>query len=132
MEFFTESVNPALDADHIRELVQIGNMPSLCQSVSEVLENRNDEGRIYCTWGEFAVNREEIRHGVRFTLPGCPNALAWSITCEEADGKTVIHCTINRQQHDTDFIESIQEFISDWRIGLNSYASHETEQQQCA
>jgi hypothetical protein len=29
-----------------------------------------------------------------------------------------IHCTINRNDHDADFIASIEQFVDDWQCGL--------------
>jgi hypothetical protein len=56
---------------------------------------------------------------VRFTLPRCPNALAWTVTAGiDTPEPVVVHCTINRAEHDADFIESIRLFVDDWRIGL--------------
>jgi hypothetical protein len=73
-------------------------------------------GEIDCLWGQFAVHREHIRDGLRFTLPDCPNALAWTTTV--APDGTLIHCTINRSEQDSDFIASIEDFVADWPRGL--------------
>lgn len=51
--------------------VTIERLPDWCASIDVVLEPSDAGGRIYCVWGEFAVSRETIRGGVRFTLPGC-------------------------------------------------------------
>ena len=45
-------------------------------SIERALADHGASGEIYTVWGRFRVHREEIRDGVRFTLPGCPNALA--------------------------------------------------------
>jgi hypothetical protein len=63
-----------------------------------------------------AIAVQRVRDGVRFTLPGCPNALAWTVTAEPEG--VLVHCTINRTEHDPDFIESIETFVEDWRTGL--------------
>ena len=34
---------------------------------------------------------------------------------------TVIHLTINRTEHDQDFIDSIQQFVADWKTGLEAH-----------
>ena len=62
-----------------------------------------------CIWGNFKINKEIIKNGVIFTLPICPNALAWTITKERIGGsdKILIHCTINKPEHEPDFIQSI-------------------------
>ncbi len=121
MEFFA-TARIGTDASALKSQVTLESLPVFCASIDTVLEQAGDSGRIYCVWGEFAVNRETIRDGVRFTLPGCPNALAWTITASlspEPDA-VVIHCTINRRQHDPDFIETIEAFVDDWRQGLEA------------
>ncbi|MFB1488969.1 MULTISPECIES: hypothetical protein [unclassified Thiocapsa] len=62
------------------------------------------------------MRREQIRDAVCFTLPGCPNALAWTVTAEP-DG-VLMHRAINRTEHDPNFIASIETFVEDWRAGL--------------
>ena len=118
MEFFSELDDSLLDGDRLKALLSIARLPDLCASISSVLVDQIDSGRIYCVWGEFAVNREELKHGVRFTLPGCPNALAWSVTTDPGCTRTVVHCSINKTEHDEDFIETIREFVRDWVNGL--------------
>lgn len=115
MEFY-QRLESACSSEQLRELVTLEQLPTLCASIDTLLEQHGDEGQIYCVWGSFQVTRQEIRDGVRFTLPGCPNALAWTITTGE-DG-IVIHCTINRAEQDADFIETIEQFVADWRTGL--------------
>jgi hypothetical protein len=124
MEFFA-SVRTAMDADALFDCLTVESLPQWCAGIDTVLEHTGDEGRIFCLWGEFTVRRERIRGGVRFTLPGCPNALAWTITTGlPPDPKNVvIHCTINRSSHDPDFIESIESFVADWAAGLASPVS---------
>ena len=119
MEFYAH-----LDEHHSPEVLQhqlsIDSLPRFCASIDKVLENNIDRGRIYCVWGEFSVQRENINGGVRFTLPSCPNAVAWTITSGHPSDpqQTVIHFTINRPQHDQDFIDSIEIFVADWLKGL--------------
>ena len=52
---------------------------------------------------------------MRFTLPDCPNALAWAVTAEPRG--TLVHATINQDQHDPDFLETIETFVANWRAG---------------
>ena len=119
MEFFAQL---AIDADQerIQQELTIDNLPRFCASIDKVLASTGDSGEIYCLWGQFRVNREPIRGGVRFTLPGCPNALAWTVTTDLAPepAQLVLHCTINRMEHEPDFIESIRMFVDDWKNGL--------------
>ena len=122
MEFFSETKNPALDIDTLRSLLSISRLPDLCQSITSVLSDDTDTGAIYCLWGEFIVNREQIKDGIRFSLPHCPNALCWTITGNtdsENVGDITVHCTINTKTHDEDFIDSIKQFVDDWSTGLS-------------
>lgn len=121
MEFFaTARVDAGVAA--LEQRLTLDRLPDWCASIDTVLEHSGETGRIYCVWGEFAVRRESIRGGLRFTLPGCPNALAWTITTElpPDPNAVVVHCTINRQEHDPDFIETIEAFVDDWRRGLEA------------
>ncbi|WP_462321286.1 hypothetical protein [Halochromatium sp.] len=117
MEFFA-TAQARLGAEQLQHELTGQRLPELCESIDQVLhwDAALDTGEIYCLWGQFKVNRECTRDGVRFTLPGCPNALAWTVTAA-ADG-TLVHCTINRSEHEPDFIESIEEFVADWAQGL--------------
>ncbi len=106
---------------HIQRNIQIANLAELCTSIEKVLSVQGDKGDIFCVWGEFKVYRELIRQGVRFTLPGCPNALQWTITAmNESKCHVRIHCTIEQPDHDADFIDSLQQFVEDWKSGLES------------
>jgi len=115
MEFYRQ-LERCSDEAQLQALLSLGRLPQLCDSIDELLEQQGDQGRIYCLWGSFQVNREPIKNGVRFTLPGCPNALAWTITAEAQN--VTIHCTINRPDHDADFLASIEQFVDDWQTGL--------------
>jgi hypothetical protein len=117
MEFFG-TARLVASADHLRDLITGPRLAEWCDAIDRVLNWREDldSGEIYCLWGQFAVRREPIRDGVRFTLPGCPNALAWTVTAEP--DCVLVHCTINRSEHDPDFIESIESFVEDWRVEL--------------
>jgi hypothetical protein len=117
MEFFC-TVNKAVTPAELQSSMTIESLPTHCNSVYEVMHDNGDHGEINCIWGVFTVHREAIKDGLRFTLPGCPNALAWTVTAENNNSETVVHLTINKQQPDPDFAESIEEFVEDWRAGL--------------
>lgn len=121
MEFFATAAVPASVAELQRRLT-ITDLPRWCASISEVFSDAGERGEIYCVWGQFRVNREAIRDGVRFTLPGCPNALQWTITTGQPPdpGKVVVHLTINRTEHDPDFVDSNRQFVADWTTGLEA------------
>jgi len=121
MEFYAIA-DIATSHQQIQRDLQIGALPRFCASIDTVLRDAGDEGEIYCLWGTLQVRRECIRAGVRFTLPGCPNAIAWTITTgyPPAPDRVVIHCTMNRTEHEEDFIESIGVFVADWKQGLEA------------
>lgn len=123
MEFFATAhlrVNEALLQRHLT----IASLPDWCASISRVLESQGERGEVYCVWGQFRVHREVIRGGVRFSLPGCPNGLQWTLTVDPADpaGKVTVHCTINRREQAEDFVESIRQFAADWQAGLEAHS----------
>lgn len=124
MEFFAIA-DRKTEESILKEKLSIDSLPLFCTSIETVLENEGDRGSIFCLWGEFRVHRETINGGVRFTLPGCPNSLAWTITTgyPPDPDKVVIHCTISRSEHEPDFIESIETFISDWKEGIEKKLS---------
>lgn len=121
MEFFAAVERP-MTAEQIRGDVTGPRLTEFCDSIDEVMswDSATDSGEMYCLWGQFRVNRELLKRGVRFTLPDCPNALAWTVTAEPQG--TLIHCTINQDQHDPDFLETIETFVADWRAGMGAPA----------
>ena len=120
MEFFRQwPVDAGVTPARLQQALGIEQLASVCASIDRVIEAHGEQGRIYCLWGEFNVHREAIRQGLRFTLPGCPNALAWTITV--SDNRLTVHCTIDRQQHEADFIESLEQFMDDWQNGLQKH-----------
>ncbi len=118
MEFFKEVHSPDLDIPRLKNLLTINNLASMCASISTVTVRKENEGDIYCIWGAFNIRREEIRYGVRFSLLNCPHALAWTITFNEENQNIVIHCTIDKKEQDSDFVDSIHEFVTDWSNGI--------------
>jgi hypothetical protein len=123
MEFFQQIDNPALDAQRLKAQLTVGALPALCRSIDRVLTDNLTDGVIYCLWGQFRVNREELQQGIRFSMPDCPNALAWTVTVNSVNDPVVVHCTINKFSHDDDFIESIQQFVHDWSVGIATLAA---------
>ena len=122
MEFFATAAIIA-SVDDLQHRLTIADLPRWCASVDKVLSDAGVRGDIYCAWGSFRVHREEIRDGVRFTLPGCPNALQWTVTTgqpPQAD-HVVVHLTINRTEHDPDFVDSNRQFVADWKRGLEEH-----------
>ena len=73
--------------------------------------------------GGFQIQREDLNYGVRFSLNNCPYALQWTITTghDPNPQHTYIHLTTNRSEHDPDFIDSIKQFMDDWKTGLSMH-----------
>ncbi|MEJ2688313.1 MAG: hypothetical protein P8124_14260 [Gammaproteobacteria bacterium] len=119
MEFFAYARAPSHE-QALQRLLTVASLPRWCHLIDRVWEADADAGMIYCLWGEFRVRRESIRGGVRFTLPGCPNGVAWTVTAglPPAPEAIVTHCTINRPEHAPEFVESLQEFVEAWAQGL--------------
>ena len=122
MEFF--SIADVKTTPETLQALTVHQLSQYCADIDKVLHVDDDNSaNVYCLWGEFTVHRQLINGGIRFSLPKCPNALAWTITtgfAPEPD-KVVIHCTINRIEHDVDFIESIESFIESWKIGIEQH-----------
>ena len=121
MEFFAATTIPATVADLQRRLT-IGELPTWCASIEKALDDAGSSGEVFCVWGTFQVRREELRDGLRFTLPTCPNAMQWTVTTGTSPDprNTVIHATINRTEQDQDFVDSLQQFVDDWKAGLEA------------
>jgi hypothetical protein len=75
MEFFSTTIVPASTADLHRRLI-ISELLHWCASIEKVLRDAESSGEIYCVRGTFLTHRENLHHGVRFSLPECPNGLA--------------------------------------------------------
>ncbi len=122
MEFFAVAAIPA-SVSELQQHLAISSLPNWCASIDKVLSDEVSCGKIYCLWGTFRVHREEIRDGVRFTLPDCPNALQWTVTTGQLPQPQhiVIHLTINRSEHDQDFIDSNRQFVDDWKTGIEAH-----------
>ncbi|RMH63715.1 MAG: hypothetical protein D6677_06575 [Calditrichaeota bacterium] len=122
MEFF-ETANIKTDESTIHQRLTVGALADYCASVEEVYETDGDNaGRGFMVWGDFRIERQLIKGGARFSLPECPNMLAWTVTTgyPPAEDKVVIHCTIARKEQDPDFVESLEDFMADWKKGLEA------------
>lgn len=119
MEFFGEVSESILSADDLKSRLTLANMSKYCASIYSV-EITDDVGVCSCLWGEHRFHREELRDGVLYWLSSCPNAVTFSITADPERSRVIVHCTINRKEHDADFIESIEEFVAGWVKGVES------------
>lgn len=124
MEFFSEIEDLSVSASQIADLVTIPRLPELCASIDSVIAMHSQRsGEVYCIWGQFQISREEIRNGVRIALLNCPHALAWTIAAKIEESTLVVHCTIDDRRAESEFIESIEQFVSDWEMGLRKALS---------
>lgn len=101
--------------------ITVRELDHYCSDINEIISVENENcATVYCVWGEFIIHRQVINGGVRFSMPGCPNSMAWTVTTgfEPEPDRVVIHGTINRTGHDPDFIESIEDFLESWKEGL--------------
>jgi hypothetical protein len=121
MEFFAIARVDAT-ADTLQQIT-VERLPDLCPSIERLLSvDDDDNARVWTVWGEFDVSRQHIHGGVRFTLLQCANALTWSLTTgnDPAPDAVVIHATINRTEQDPDFVETLEDFVQQWREGLET------------
>ncbi len=116
---FIRVVDKQVTADIIQDEIH----PESIQNFTETmlfLENNNTNFKGETLWGAFSISYHKINGGIRFTLLDCPNALAWTITTgfPPERNKIMLHCTINRTQKPTEFVEEINEFLDEWEAGL--------------
>ncbi len=121
MEFSSTAVISALAGD-LQQRLTIAELPRWCASIEKVLSDAKLRGEIYCVWGVFDLNREELDFGVRFSLPGCPYALQWTVTTghDPNPQHTYIHLTTNRTEHEPELVETLHAFVADWKSGLET------------
>jgi len=116
----------------IQQKVRLDNMPDLCESIYYLMESQGDLCKFDTFWGQFHLRREKINGGVRFTMPDCPNGLSLTITTGYPPDpqKVFVHCTINRLEHDPNFIETLEDFVKNWIAGLEKHAGRKTSSEQ--
>ena len=119
MEFFASIKVPSVSAEQLDERISMDRLPELCDSIDSVVSIQSqNRGEIYCVWGQFQVSRERIKNGVRLALVTCPHALAWTVTSKNDGQIVVVHCTIDDEQAEVEFVETIEQFVNDWAQGL--------------
>jgi hypothetical protein len=118
MEFFRLIAIKTSETD-IKKQINNNTISNLYPDII-VLNGNEKSVSIGCIWGEFILQRDEIKGGIRYSMLDCPNALAWTITTgyPPARDQIVIHLTINRQQKQQQFIDEINEFLDGWENGL--------------
>lgn len=130
MEFF-EFADILTTQDKIRNKVSIDTLPFFCEEIEE-MDAAEELGRIiyFRHWGRFHLRQEDVMGGVRFSVPDCPNALAWTVTTgyPPYPEKIVLHATINRLAHDAEFIEATQALLTTLKTGLETHFTSEPTQ----
>jgi hypothetical protein len=120
MEFF-EIADASLTPELIRERVTIDALPDVCDEI-DGLDEPEDLGRVvyFLQWGRYHIRRDPVMGGVRFWVPDCPNALAWTVTTgyPPAPDKVVLHATFNRPDHEPEFIEATKALLAAFKQGL--------------
>jgi len=132
MEFF-EYADILTSQEEIRNKVSIDTLPLFCEAV-EAVDAAEELGRViyFRHWGRFHLQKEDIMGGVRFSVPDCPNALAWTVTTgyPPYPEKIVLHGTINRLAHDPEFIAATQALLATLKTGLEANFTNEAGQGQ--
>jgi len=120
MEFF-EYAEVATTQEEIRGKVGIDSLPMFCEDI-EAVDVAEELGRViyFRHWGRFHIRQETVLGGVRFSVPDCPNALAWTVTTgyPPHPEKIVLHATINRTEHSPDFLGATKSLLAAFKAGL--------------
>ena len=122
MEFFKiVAVNSS--ENELRDKLQLKYLERFSNEFFSLDEAQESTVAIGGIWGEFTLSRSLIKGGLRFALDECPNALCWTVTAgyPPVRDAVVIHLTINRQQKQEEFLEEIEEFLSDHLACLEEY-----------
>lgn len=120
MEFF-EFAEISTTKEAIRDVLSIDALPKLCEEIESV-DITETLGRVifFYQWGRYHIRRDEVMGGLRFWVPDCPNALAWTVTTgyPPHPNKIVLHATINRTTHSDEFIHATKSLIATLKKGL--------------
>ncbi|MEJ2181210.1 MAG: indole-3-glycerol phosphate synthase [Gammaproteobacteria bacterium] len=121
MEFFAYA-DAHMSATDLQRYIRIQSLSEWCASIEKVVSHSAERGVITLPWGEYSVHQEVIRDGIHFSLPGCGNAMQWTITAEPKvkGGLVTVHCTVNKSELESAYQAQLQKFVADWKIGLES------------
>ena len=118
MEFFN-IINVQTTEGEIQKNITFDDLEDYCASIFTI-EITNNKAGIGTFWGEFSLQKDDINGGLRFSLLECPNALAFTITTgfSPEPNKIIFHLTVNRLELNPVFIEEIEAFIEEWKVGI--------------
>jgi hypothetical protein len=121
MEFFAYA-DAHMSATDLQRYIRIQSLSEWCASFEKVVSHSAERGVITLPWGEYSVHQEVIRDGIHFSLPGCGNAMQWTITAEPKvkGGLVTVHCTVNKSELESAYQAQLEKFVADWKIGLES------------
>lgn len=118
MEFFN-IINVRATTDDIQKKINFDDLEDFCASMF-VINITGSTADVGTAWGEFSLQRDFINGGLRFSLLECPNALAFTITTgfPSKPNKIIFHLTVNKLELNPVFIEEIEAFIEEWKVGI--------------
>ena len=123
MEFF-EFAKVATTAEGIRNVITIETLPEVCEEI-ESIDEMEELGRViyFHQWGRYHIKCDEVMGGVRFWVPDCPNALAWTVTTgyPPHPEQIVLHGTFNRPAHSDEFIFATESLLRAFKKGLEQF-----------
>lgn len=120
MEFFEFATVSTVEKS-IRENLTLKNISAYCAAIEAVEDEGEQDMIIYFShWGRFHIRCETVMGGLRYSVPDCPNALTWTITTgyPPYPEKIVLHATINRTDHDPDFIQGVTNLLAALKFGI--------------
>jgi len=121
MEYFAIA-NAHMSPTDLQRFIRIQNLPEWCASIEKVIIQSAEKGSLSWAGDEYAVHQEVVRNGIHFSLPGSEDVMQWSITAEpkSRNGRVTIHCTINRTELEPEYDRRLQQFVADWKSGLEN------------
>ena len=119
MEYF-RIVKLKTTEQNIQSQLKLANLDDWNTEIFNLDKPSEENANIGELWGEFTLNRSQIKGGIRFALIECPNALCWTITTGYPPDpeSVIIHLTINRQEKSEEFVEEISAFLDDLSANL--------------
>lgn len=119
MEFYGIA-DVRMSVGDIQRQIVVANLHEWCESIVQTHNDHSNKGKISCLSGDFIVHRELLSEGLRFSMPGGPHALQWTITTLGVEG-VLVHCTINAGQAEAGLVDKLEHFVANWRAGLEDW-----------